>query len=242
MRIIIAFYRLLLKLRYKVVISNSEVICSNSPKLFLSNHQAIVDPQIIFTQLSKYTTIVPIATESYFKIPVIKQILKMLKTIPVSDLTSGNRDTKVLKTIKDGIFNAFMNNNSVLLYPSGQLTDDGLEKIKNKKSAYVVVSELPDDVQIIAIQISGLWGSMWSKSKNGRSPDFFKTFFRGIFIVFANFIFFVPKRTVNIKLIDITEDAKQIAKTGKDEFNSFLEEIYNKNEQEIANKVSYCFF
>jgi len=242
MKGIVFIYRLLLKIRYKIEISGVEVINKNYTKLFLPNHQAIVDPQIIFTQLYKITPVIPVVTESYFKIPLVKNILKMIKAVPVSDLTAGSRDIKVLQTIKENILITLKKEQSVLLYPSGHITDDGYEKIKNKKSAYSVVSEIPDNVQIIAIKVSGLWGSMWSKAKNGKSPDFFKTFLKGIFIAFANFVFFVPKRKINIQFIDITENVKQITKLGKDEFNNYLENVYNKNVIEIPKKIKYFFF
>jgi len=241
MKIVISLYILLLSLRYRVKLKGVEVLQSESPKLFLPNHQAIVDPQILFTQISRYTPVVPITTETYFKIPVLKQTLHFINAVPVSDLTAGSRDTQVLQKILDNVNKTINNNKSVLLYPSGQIAEQGFEKIKNKKSAWTVVSDLPCNTKIIGVRISGLWGSMWSKANTGKSPDFFKTLLKGIFIVFANFIFFVPKRRVSIEFCDITLEAKQRAKKGRIVFNNFLEEFYNKNGEDEMRIVKHYF-
>jgi len=44
---ILAFkIRLLLRLRYRIVVKGSEILQNNSPVLFLPNHQALIDPVI----------------------------------------------------------------------------------------------------------------------------------------------------------------------------------------------------
>ncbi|MBI5541067.1 MAG: 1-acyl-sn-glycerol-3-phosphate acyltransferase [Bacteroidia bacterium] len=241
MGIVIFIYRNLLRLRYKVNIRGIDLLSSKNPKLFLPNHQAIVDPQILFTHISKYTPVMPIVTETYFKIPLLKQVLNSIKAVPVSDLTAGSRDTSVLDRINKSVIEAIKDGKNVLLYPSGQTAEQGFEKIKNKKSAWVVVSEIPENTEIVGVRISGLWGSMWSKAKTGKSPSFFKAFLKGIFIVIINFFFLAPKRTVNIEFSDITIEAKEKAKEGKVFFNTFLEEFYNKYGEEKIKKVKYHF-
>lgn len=241
MRIVIFIYRNLLSLRYRVKLSGVELFNSKNPKLFLPNHQAIVDPQILFTHISKYTPVMPIVTETYFKIPLLRQVLNSIKAVPVSDLTAGSRDTDVLRKINKSVIEALIAGKNVLLYPSGQTAEQPLERIKNKKSAWLVVSEIPDNTEIIGVRISGLWGSMWSKAKTGKSPSFFKAFLKGILIVITNMFFLAPKRIVNIEFSDITNRAKEKAKEGKIAFNTFLEEFYNMKGEEKLNKVKYHF-
>ncbi len=240
MKVIVIIYKFFLSLRYNVKLKNLDVLKNNKPKLFLSNHQAIVDPQIVFTQLYNLVPIIPVVTESYFKIPLVKNVLKMIKAVPVSDLSVGTRDINVLNTVKSKVIFSLKNKKSILLYPSGQIIDSGLEKIKNKKSAFAIVSEIPDDVQIIAVSISGLWGSTWSKAINGKSPKFFNVFLKSIIIVFANFVFFVPKRIVKIELIDVTNELK--SKINKKEFNTYLENIFNNGICDIPLKIRHFFY
>lgn len=242
MRIVIIIYRILLGLRYKVKLIGIEVLNGPNPKLFLPNHQATVDPQILFCNISKYTSVMPVVTETYFKIPLLKYVLNGIKAVPVSDLTAGSRDVDVLKKIQNNVVEALKSNKNVLLYPSGQTAEQGFERIKNKKSAWVVVSDIPENTDIIGVRISGLWGSNWSKAKTGKSPSFFKAYFKGILIVIANLIFLVPKRIVKIEFVNITKEAKEKSKHGKIEFNNSLEEFYNKNGEEKNNNVKYFWF
>lgn len=46
-RVFAAIYRYLLALRYRVKLEGTELLTSSSTKLFLPNHQATVDPQLI---------------------------------------------------------------------------------------------------------------------------------------------------------------------------------------------------
>jgi len=159
-------------LRYKVEIKGKDVLMTSNPKLFLPNHEALVDPQIVLTYLYKYGMIVPLITEIYFKNPLLKRVFKGLKAVPVSELSANNRDANVLNTIQSTAITTLKNNTHVLLYPSGQLTNQGNEKLYNKQSAWRVACQLPDHSKVIGLRISGLWGSIWSKALTGKSPDF----------------------------------------------------------------------
>lgn len=242
MRLIITIYRFFLSRRYKVEIRGLDILKTNTTKLILPNHQAIVDPQLMFMHLYKYTNVVPVASEIYMTKPILKQLFKNFGAVPVSDITVGNRDMNALKNIYINITNALKEKKNVLLYPAGQIAGQGFEKIFNKQSAWAVVNNLPENTQVIGVRISGLWGSMWSRAWNGKSPGFFKPLLKGIFYVFANFLFFVPKRKVIFEFKDITEGAIEKAKANRISFNLFLEEFYNLNGAEEVNYLKHYFF
>ncbi|HWS00269.1 MAG TPA: lysophospholipid acyltransferase family protein, partial [Prolixibacteraceae bacterium] len=191
--------RLLLLTRYKVRLKGSENIRNDSPVLFLPNHQALVDPLILLSQIYRFTDVTPVITERFYDIPVFKSFFRGLGAIRVSDLELGNRDTKVLKVITRSVNKGFKRKKNIVLYPSGQIAGQGYEKIFNKKSAHQIVLNLPGDVQVIGVRISGLWGSTWSKAYSGKSPNFLIQLLKGFFYTLANLIFFVPKRTVTIE-------------------------------------------
>ena len=178
MKFLFAIYRFFLSLRYSIELKGIEVLQNKQSKLILPNHQALVDPQILYTQIIKYTKVVPVASEIYANKPVLKQLFNMVGTVIVSDITSSNRDDQALKNIYSNVVNALENGKSVLLYPSGQIAGQGYEKIFNKQSAWAIVDNIPENTQIIGVRIHGLWGSMWSRAWIGKSPDFIKTFLR----------------------------------------------------------------
>jgi 1-acyl-sn-glycerol-3-phosphate acyltransferase len=242
MKVFIAVYRFFLSLRYKVEITGADVFKSKNAKLILPNHQALIDPQLIFAHLHKYLTVVPVVTEGFYKNPVLRIFLKAFNAVPVSDLSTGSRDLNVLNTIFLNVTKALKSGENVLLYPSGQISGQGYERIFNKQSAWAIVKNLPENTQVIGIRIHGLWGSMWSRAWTGKSPDFFRTFLKGVFYIFANLIFFVPKRKIIIELVDITSAAKVKATGNRLIFNTFLEQFYNKDGEEPVNYLKHFFY
>ncbi|MCB9426099.1 MAG: hypothetical protein H6584_03605 [Flavobacteriales bacterium] len=115
-----------------------------------------------------------------------------------------------------------------------QITRDGVEVIKNKRGAWVAVQEMPPETKVVGVRINGLWGSMWSKAKTGRSPHFGLTLIKAISILVVNGIFFIPKRKVLIQFEDITSWAIEKSKQGKRSFNGALEEFYNTKEEQLV--------
>jgi len=234
--------RLLLRTRYRITIRGAETVQRDAPVLFLPNHQALIDPFILLSQIYRFSAAVPVITEKYYDIPVAKSFFRKTGAVRVSDLEKGSRDTKVLQTITRSVYKGFRRKVNVLLYPGGQITAQGYERIINKKSAWHIVKSIPPDVQIIGVRISGLWGSMWTKAATGKSPDFFVQLLKGFLLVIANLIFFVPKRRVSLEFEDLTERAKEMASAGQKEFNVFLEEFYNLKGEEPALFLTHFFF
>ena len=239
---ILAFkIRLLIHLRYKVTVKGTEILQNHSPVLFLPNHQALIDPVILLSEIYKYTTVTPVISEKYFDLPLAKWYFRWMRAVRVSDLETGNRDTNVLKSITRSVLKGFRRNINIVIYPSGQIAGQGYEKIFNKKAAYHIVRSIPDDVQIVGVRIRGLWGSMFSKAKTGKSPDFFLQLLKGFFFVFANLIFFVPKRTVSIEFVDLSSLAREKALLEQKPFNEFLEEFYNQQGEEQLLSLKHIF-
>jgi long-chain-fatty-acid--[acyl-carrier-protein] ligase len=234
--------RLLLRFRYKISIKGSEILQNNSPVLFLPNHQALIDPIILLSHIYRFSTAIPVVSEKYFNMPVVKWYFKRLGAVRVSDLETGSRDTQVLKSITRSVFKGFRRNKNIVIYPSGQIAGQGYEKIFNKKSAYHIVRTIPEGVQIIGVRITGLWGSMWSKAKTGKSPNFFVQLLKGIFYVLANLLFFLPKRIVSIEFEDLTSIAKEKVILGQKPFNSFLEDFYNLHGEESVLFLKHIFY
>lgn len=240
---ILAFkIRLLLRLRYRVLVKGSGILKNNSPVLFLPNHQALIDPVILLSQIFRFSTAAPVVLDKYYNMPIVKWYFKRVGAVSVSDLEKGSRDTRVLESITRSVSDAFRNNRNIVIYPSGQIAGQGYEKIINKKSAYSIVGEIPENVQIVGVRISGLWGSMWSKASTGQSPDFAFQLLKGIFFVLANLIFFTPRRKVSIEFEDITAAAKEKVKLGQKPFNEFLEEFYNQRGEEKALFRKHIFY
>lgn len=241
MKIIAFIIRFFLARRYTIQLKGIDVLQSNQAKFILPNHQALIDPIIIYSHLIGRTKIVPVVTESFFKNPIFNYILKKFNAVKVSDLSAGNKDSSVLEAISTAVIGALSSGNSVLLYPSGQLAGQGYEKIFNKRGAWAIVNDLPENTQVIGVRITGLWGSMWSRAWIGKSPNFVTTLVKAIVYTLSNLIFFTPKRTVTIEFMDITDQAIQNAKISKNKFNDTLEQFYNLNGEEPTRFIKHHF-
>lgn len=127
----------------------------------------------------------------------------------------------------------------MLLYPAGRIYVQPFENIVGKQAAYEVASNLPDSAKILVVRTRGLWGSVWSKAYTGESPSLGKVALFGLGAILANGIFFVPKRKVEIEIVDMTEELRKTAKNGLDAFNARLESHYNENGNESCAFLSH---
>ncbi len=213
----------------------------NKPFLIMPNHIALVDPQILFAVLSKYTAPAPVVAEMYANLPVVKHLFRWLGTIAVADVGANAKPAEVREAFS-GIISALRNGQSVLLYPAGQIAGQGAEALFNRQAGYIAVSQLPPNTRVIGVRTRGLWGSMWSRAWLGKSPPFVQTFVKAIGIIIANGIFFAPRREVHITFEDITESTQQAAASDLQKFNRSLEEFYNQPGEERVNYLSHFWF
>ncbi len=241
-RIIFYLGRKVLSLRYRVTLKGVKNIDPNKPVLFLPNHQAVVDPMILVSYLYPHKNVVPVITSSYYDLPVLKLFFKNWGAVRVSDLAKGSRNVNVLRDITESAINAFNHNRSIVIYPSGQLMGQGFEKILNKKGAFEIVNHLPDDVQVVGVRISGLWGSMWSKAWNGQSPVFISKLLKGLYYMIANVFIFIPRRKVSICFEDLSGQCRLKAKENKEVFNRFLEDFYNVEGEQDPLYIKHYFY
>ncbi|MCU4162846.1 AMP-binding protein [Carboxylicivirga caseinilyticus] len=240
-KVLFGWLRAILSLRYTIEVKGEEVFSQQSPKLILPNHQAIMDPIVLFAHLYKYTTAVPVVTSGYYDMPLAKTMFSSWGAVRVSDLEAGSRNTNVLEEIVHSVNHGFSLKKNIVIYPSGHIATQGYEKILNKQSAYRVVKDLPQDVEVIAARIRGFWGSRWSKAWTGKSPGFFGMILKTIGFLMINLIFFMPRRKITIEFENITEKAKSNSQIGKSEFNTFLEETYNLHGEEPVNYLKAHF-
>ena len=234
--------RRILNLRYRIILKQAEILNTNKTVLFLPNHQALIDPLILISNISRYKIVLPAISSKYYDFFLFKPFFSYWGAIRVSDLEKGSRDINVLKDVSRSMLKGLNRGNSMVLYPSGQIANSGYERIFNKKAAHLLAERLPENSMVIGVRIRGLWGSMWSKYKTGKSPNFFLQLLKGIFYVFANLIFLLPRRQVEIEFVDISESVNEYAKLGRKEFNLFLEQFYNEKGEDKQKSTPYFFF
>lgn len=128
------------------------------------------------------------------------------------------------------------------MHPSGQLAGQGLEHLGGKKSAYLAVQSSPAKTKILVLRVSGLRGSMRSNARTGDRPALGLNLLKAIRYFFANFFFFLPKRQVQIEILDQTEELRVLAQQDLTTFNQALEEIYNYSGEENLVYLPHYFY
>ena len=241
MKIILLLVRKILWLRYRVSLKGVENLEHDGPVLILPNHVALVDPRIIISFLWKYLSVSPVASEKYYNKPVLKQIMDLVWTVPIWEMDAW-ADAEKVKEVFVKVVEAMKDWKNILIYPSGQIYRQGFESIKWKQAAYNIAKLMPENTKVIWIKDRWLWWSMWSMAWDNGETWFWGLYLKSIWYVIANFIFFVPKREVNICIEDITQDIKIYKEKSLNEFNVYLEEFYNKDWVEEINYIKHYFY
>ncbi|MFT7611984.1 MAG: 1-acyl-sn-glycerol-3-phosphate acyltransferase [Parvicellaceae bacterium] len=236
------FFYWLLTRRYRVKLKGIDLLKIEGAKLILPNHPAHIDPQLMAAIVRQHCDFVPVVSERFAKTPIISYFMKKQNAVAVSDLKYGKRDPDVLKKIEAGVKDAFSHKRSVIIYPAGGIKSTSLELVRNKQSVHYLAKNLPDDVMVLGVRIKGLWGSMWSVAWYGERPKFLWCVAKGLFYLFANFIFLLPKRDVEIEFVDITEEIKANSALERREFNKTLEEFYNVDGPDPVIYLKHFFY
>ncbi|MCP4524126.1 MAG: AMP-binding protein [Candidatus Gracilibacteria bacterium] len=239
MKILLFLVRKILSLRYSVKISGTEQLSHTGPILLLSNHIALVDPRIMIAFLGKYLPVSPVASEKYYNKPVLKQVMDLVGTVPIGEVSAGASSEEVSNTFGN-ITKALAEGKNILIYPSGQIYRQNFESIKGKQTAFQIIQTMPENTKVIGIRQSGLWGSIWSMAWDNGKTSFGGIYIKSIWYVFANLIFFVPKRKVNIQIEDITESIKNHSHVNS--CNNFLEDFYNHDKKNEDIFLRHYFY
>jgi 1-acyl-sn-glycerol-3-phosphate acyltransferase len=78
MKILSFIYFLILKLRYKFEIIGLEKIDKNKKYLVFPNHEALVDPQIVFSLIGQKISLSPVISETYYNLPILKYFFALI--------------------------------------------------------------------------------------------------------------------------------------------------------------------
>lgn len=226
--------RSFLHLRYKVKIVGAENLYNNRTHLILPNHQAIIDPIILFAEFYDHRMYPLVDSRFWHSGPIIRHILDLLNAVKVPDLavSHSNEDVTQVKSLNSIVLDNLAADNDIIFYPSGHITTDGKETIGNRRLAYDVCGELMSQsseksqpaIEILAIKINGLWGSIWSRKGRRTSPPLGGTLLKALGLLFL----IRPRREVYIHIQPITDKIRKWRNgTDRKTFNTHLEDFYN---------------
>ena len=227
-----------LRRRYDVHLEGDFQFERKKNYLIIPNHPAIIDPLILVPELHhEGLDICPLVDESFFSIRLIRHVLALFNAVRVPDFRKSNfrpilkvrpaykSSARRAKALGYSILALLTAGENVLLYPSGHITADGREDLGNRQLAYNAISQLPAGVEVVAIRIRGLFGSMWSRAGGRQAPPIVRTLVKAVFM--WPFSFFRRKRCVRIYAENVTQKVVSWSRASRIEFDNMLESWYN---------------
>ncbi len=222
--------RFLLSLRYRTHIQGLEkLVLENFSKksgiLFLPNHPAEIDPVIVSIALWRKFSPRPLVVEWVYNLPVVHYLIVLMKGIFVPDLEVNGSHFKLRKAEESfqEIVDGLKRRENFLFYPAGRLKKTPHEILGGTSGIHKLIEACPD-VNIVLVRTTGLWGSSFSKGIT-LDLDFYKTAIEAVWAIIKNFIFFIPKRHIDIEFVPNPKDFPYCA--SRTEMNEYLERFYN---------------
>lgn len=221
----------LLRLRYRFTVYGlSDIKRENLSKrggiLFLPNHPAEIDPIILSVILWRKFFPRPVVVEWVFELPLIKNILHLMKAVPMPDFEESGthskrrRADKSFQTVVEGL----KKQNNFLLYPAGRLKTCNLEILGGASGTYKTLEACPD-ANVVLVRSIGLWGSSFSRAYS--DVNLYAVLLRALGTILKNGIFFVPKKDIYIEFSQ--PNPKEISSfTNRQQLNLQLEQWYNR--------------
>lgn len=196
---------------YDIQVTGEELLRDNSTHLVLPNHSAYIDPLILFSE-EWWLPICPLTDEMFMRHWFYGYILRKADAIEVPDLNKSamtrEEGAAAAGQLSRIVIDSLAAGKQICFYPSGHVKTIDREHIGNRRMAYEVCRELPDNVRVILCRMRGLESSVWSKLR----PKQWKW-----------------RRTVTLHFEDHTDDVRNWAQTlDRRAFNEQLEKWYNK--------------
>lgn len=195
---------------YDVQVTGEELLRDGSTHLVMPNHTAYIDPLILFSE-EWWLPISPLTDELFMRHWFYGYILRKADAIEVPDLNksamSREEGVAAASQLSRVAIDSLAAGKQLCFYPSGHVKTIDKEVIGNRRMAYEVCRELPENVRVILCRMRGLESSRWSKLKPKQRKW---------------------RRTVTMVFEDHTDELRQWAQTlSRREFNEKLEEWYN---------------
>lgn len=225
-----------LALRYRVRVTGVEKLRSlEGSMLVMPNHPAYVDPVIVLAHVRLKQQLRPIVHEGAFRHPLFYPFMRLVRAFVVPEISTNRRQWRQQAiAMIDAVAAALNRGDSLLLYPSGRLTQTGMEVVGSARTASELLQRCPQ-AHIVLVRTTGLWGSMFGCARTGGSPGLTKSLLRAFGWLLASLVFFLPRRRVEIE-IDVL-DRSRLPGTDRHELNPLLEQWYNQRTSVEGNRA-----
>ncbi len=218
--LILLFLKIIVGLKYKLEVNGIKNIPSSGGVLLLGNHISWIDWAIVLMSVPREVRFV--MDKTIYNKWYLTWILKMFKTIPISNASSKTTIQMVAKQLDEG--------NVVVLFPEGSITRNG--HLGEFKRGFEKVLELTNtDVKVVPFYIRGLWESMFSRAnekfkKSNKTSSVTVSFSRSLVKEKANIIS-IKQQVIKLSTISWQEHIKNLKPLNETIFDR-LKEVSNE--------------
>lgn len=235
------FSRVIMSWRYSVrVVGRDDVLRTPGPYLLLPNHPAFADPPNLMVHLWPAFQFRPMLLETNFRNPLLAPFGWLLRAIKVPDVTTANaEDRRKAEGAVAAAISALRVGDNVILWPSGRLQRDGIERVGGTRAVADILAAAPE-VTVVLVRTRGLWGSMFSWAMTAQPMNLTSLLVRGLLLIGANLVLFLPRRQMTVTLEAFP--AHRRPEPTREAINRWLEEWYNADgSPETPTFVPYHF-
>ncbi len=213
-------------LRYRVtVVGQEKVLAAAGPYLLLPNHPGYCDPPNVLARLWPAFRMRPMLLETNFQTPLLKQFAWLLRAIKVPDVSTASAAARQQAMGSVAAAEAALKaGDNVILWPSGRIMRDGVERIGGTRAVADLLAAVPN-VTVVLVRTRGIWGSMYSWAPTAAKPPFLKGMVQAIGLLAANLIVFAPRRKVTITLEAFPRSTRP--EPTREAINPWLEKWFN---------------
>ncbi|HUB68317.1 MAG TPA: AMP-binding protein [Candidatus Methylacidiphilales bacterium] len=233
--------RSLVWLRYRVKIHGADQLRRLSgPALFLPNHPGYIDPVLVMTQLGAEIPLRPLVVSFMYRPFFLYPLMKFINALEVPDLVQHSQSAREgVEPLIDAVVAGLDRGENFLVYPSGRIERRGIEQIGSTRAVPDILVRRPQTT-LVLVRTIGVWGSMSTCAPTGKEPRLGENFIRALGILAANFLFFTPRRCIEITL-EVVEP-KALPGFSREVLNPFLESWYNRGLSTQPVYVPYHFW
>ena len=152
---------LLIHTMYRVREEGLDHIPDDGPCIVVCNHVSYVDAMVIAASVRRPIRFV--MDHRIFAIPVLSFVFRAMRTIPIA---SAKEDPKLKDLAFEQAATALQGGEIVGIFPEGRLTETG-EMSPFRPGVQQMLATTP--VPVIPFALSGLWGSFFSRSYQGKA-------------------------------------------------------------------------
>ena len=204
--LILALGRPLLRLRYRI---DSQGVASlpegGKPGiLFLATHPTLVDPFLLVAALHRRFAPILVAGRDHAASAPLRWLAKLLGARALPDPAAhGDRCREALNAEVMTLAAQLCSGRNLLMFPAGRLARQKTEDLADN-SVVETILRLAPGTRVVVVRLRGFWGSRFS-SASGRRPNLSAELLKSFGLLWANGLFFMPRRDIRLELEEIPD-------------------------------------